>query len=478
MGAPRGLACGPHRRRRPRARRRRRRHVVGYVAAQAGDDYVFVLDGKALAGSVLALPAGGRARAVAGRRHRARFEVAPGPRARARRPGPLRAARRHVLARRDVRRRRSRDCRGLRELGVTAIELMPVATFPGERNWGYDGLYIFAPHPPTAARTGSRASSTRRTREGLAVILDVVYNHVGPGTEALTAFAPYFTDRHDTFWGDAIDYAQRGVREWAIQNAELWVRDYHVDGLRLDAVHAIFDDTRAARLRRARRTRARSNRRARHLRDGARRPAADRGVGPRRAVGRQLHHELHVLLTGEQEGYYADYGTVAALAARAARRARPSGSSSARRTTTRSATAPSATGCRRTRSASRCACVLFSPCTPLLFMGEEYGEQRPFQFFTDHIDPAIAEATREGRQARVRTPSRLLRRRRPRPAGRRRRSSARSSSRASPTRSTASCSRCGRSCRASSRCDADGAAASSHAPRHGRARRSTSTRRR
>jgi maltooligosyltrehalose trehalohydrolase len=131
----------------------------------------------------------------------------------------------------------------LRELGVTAIELMPVATFPGERGWGYDGLYTYAAHPAYGGPAALARLVDAAHANGLGVILDVVYNHVGPGDEALRAFGPYFTDRHETFWGDALDYSQRGVREWAIQNAEQWVRDFHVDGLRLDAVHAIFDDS-------------------------------------------------------------------------------------------------------------------------------------------------------------------------------------------------------------------------------------------
>src|SRR5262249_38853761 len=134
--------------------------------------------------------------------------------------------------------------RSLRELGITAIELMPVATFPGNRNWGYDGLYNFAPHPVYGGPEGLARLVDAAHRANLAVILDAVYNHIGPGSEAIAAFGPYFTDRHDTFWGAAIDYSRRGVREWAIQNAELWTRDYLIDGLRLDAVHAIYDDSR------------------------------------------------------------------------------------------------------------------------------------------------------------------------------------------------------------------------------------------
>ena len=103
---------------------------------------------------------------------------------------------------------------------------MPVATFPGNRNWGYDGLYNFAPHPAYGGPHGLARLVDAAHREGLAVILDVVYNHIGPGSEAIAAVGPYFTDRYDTFWGPAIDYSQRGVREWAIQNAEMWTHDY------------------------------------------------------------------------------------------------------------------------------------------------------------------------------------------------------------------------------------------------------------
>ena len=108
-------------------------------------------------------------------------------------------------------------------------------------------MYTSAPHPAYGGPARFRRFVDAAHRAGLAVLLDVVYNHVGPGSEALASFGPYFTDRYETFWGGAIDYSQRWVREWAIQNAEHWVRDYHVDGLRLDATHAVFDDTRAAR---------------------------------------------------------------------------------------------------------------------------------------------------------------------------------------------------------------------------------------
>ena len=288
--------------------------------------------------------------------------------------------------------------RALRELGVTAIELMPVATFPGSRGWGYDGVYAYAPHPAYGGPAGLARLVDAAHGEGLGVILDVVYNHVGPGSEAIAAFGPYFTDRHGTFWGDAIDYTRRGVREWAIQNALVWVREYGVDGLRLDATHAIFDEESDEHVL------AELARRVKEERPGTL-VIAETEIGDLRPIeawrhdaqwSDRLHHELHVLLTGEREGYYADYGTMDGLVE-----------------TLRGADArhvvcaqnPAQVGNRALgdrlpfdllRVAA--AVVLLSPGTPLLFMGEEHFEERPFQFFTDHVDPAIAAATREGRR--------------------------------------------------------------------------------
>ena len=286
--------------------------------------------------------------------------------------------------------------RGLRELGVTAIELMPVATFPGDRGWGYDGLYTSAVHPAYGGPHGLARLVDAAHAENLGVILDVVYNHVGPGDEALRAFGPYFTDRHETFWGDALDYSQRGVREWAIQNAEQWVHDFHVDGLRLDAVHAIVDESPlhvCAELKQ---------------RVGEALVIAEMEVDDWRPVEEwghdaqwtdRPHHELHVLLTGQQDGYYAGYGSVASLAEDLAGRGHDP-----RRSVicaqNHDQVGNRAVGDRLSEDALRVAAAvtLFAPCTPLLFMGEEWFESAPFQFFTDHIDPAIAEATREGRR--------------------------------------------------------------------------------
>jgi maltooligosyltrehalose trehalohydrolase len=284
----------------------------------------------------------------------------------------------------------------LRELGVTAIEVMPVATFPGERGWGYDGLYTYAPHPAYGGPDGFRRLVAAAHEAGLGVVVDVVYNHVGPGNEALTAFAPYFTDKHETFWGAALDYENRGVREWAAQNAEMWIRDYHCDGLRLDAVHAIFDDSPThicAELKQ---------------RVGDALVISEMSVDDWRPIDEwghdaqwadASHHELHVLLTGEREGYYEDYGSVTGLADDL----RGQGHEPRRLVVcaqNHDQVGNRAVGDRLPPEALKVAAAvtLFSTCTPLLFMGEETLEPHPFQFFTDHIDPGIAEATREGRR--------------------------------------------------------------------------------
>jgi maltooligosyltrehalose trehalohydrolase len=290
--------------------------------------------------------------------------------------------------------------RGLRELGVTAIELMPVATFPGERGWGYDGLYTFAPLQAYGGPAGLAQLVDAAHREGLGVILDVVYNHIGPGNEALRAFGPYFTERlGQTPWGDAIDYAQEGVREWALQNAELWVRDYRIDGLRLDAVHAVHDDSAVHVLAElADRVRAVDPEALVISEMGAPdfRPLTEWGHD---AIWLDnLHHALHVALTGERDGYYAPFdGSMAAIAAELTR---PEGPRIVAAAQNHDQVGNRAIGDRLPDAKRRLATavVLFSTFTPLLFQGDEYGEQAPFRFFTDHIDPFIADATREGRR--------------------------------------------------------------------------------
>jgi maltooligosyltrehalose trehalohydrolase len=288
--------------------------------------------------------------------------------------------------------------RGLRELGVTAVELMPVATFPGDRGWGYDGVYAYAPHPAYGGPEGLARLVDAAHAEGLGVVLDVVYNHVGPGSEALAAFGLYFTDRWETPWGDAMNFAEDGVREWAIQNACQWVRDYHVDGLRLDAVFAVHDEGPRHVLAELAERVHEVNPRAlviseTHLDD--RRPLEEWGHDAQWWDG--FHHALHALVTGEREGYYAPYGSVEARASAFAAPARERLVVCAQN---HDQVGNRALGDRLTREQLRVAahCVLLSPFSPLLFMGEEYGERRPFQFFSDHVDPAIAEATRTGRR--------------------------------------------------------------------------------
>lgn len=283
--------------------------------------------------------------------------------------------------------------RRLKELGVTAVELMPVATFPGNRGWGYDGLYLYAAHEAYGGPDGLARFVDAAHSQGLGVVLDVVYNHLGPGSETMAAFGPYFTDEHQTFWGSAIDYEQRGVREWAIGNAVMWTRDFKIDGLRLDAVHAIHDDSPVHVLRELR-----------ERVDGL--VTSEMGPDDFRPLEEwghdamwldNLHHELHVLLTDEHEGYYEDYGTMDGLVKELTRDQPERLIVCAQN---HDQVGNRAVGDRLPPAAHRVALavVLFSTATPLLFMGEEHDETAPFQFFTDHIDPSIADATREGRK--------------------------------------------------------------------------------
>jgi maltooligosyltrehalose trehalohydrolase len=283
---------------------------------------------------------------------------------------------------------------GLRDLGVTGIELMPVATFPGARGWGYDSLYTWAPHPAYGGPDGLARLVSAAHEEGLGVILDVVYSHLGPGSEAITDFGPYVTDRHGTPWGDALDYTQPAVREWAIQNAVMWTSDYGVDGLRLDATHAVLDDS-------PRHVLAELAERVRPALVTAETPTGD--LRPLEEWGHdaqwadELHHELHVLLTGEREGYYADYGSLDGLAAQL-ERTPPERLIVCSQNHDQIGNRAFGDRPPPEQLRLRAAVTLFAPQTPLLFQGEEYGEQRPFLFFTDHDDPALARATREGRR--------------------------------------------------------------------------------
>jgi maltooligosyltrehalose trehalohydrolase len=317
----------------------------------------------------------------------------------------------------------------LAELGVTAIELMPVADFPGRRGWGYDGVYFWAAHEAYGGPDGLQRLVDAAHRAGIGVILDLVLNHVGAsGEKAIRAFGPYFTDKYSTFWGEAINYDGEWsgpVREWAAQACEMWVRDLHVDGLRLDAIHAIFD-TGAEHIvaEVARRVHAERWSALVIAESGLNDPkvvrdAASGGWGCDAAWADDVHHAIRTLVTDEAEGYYAEFGTIGDLVHALRDPHVHDGRWSEFRK--RRFGAP-ATGCpperfvvfdqnhdqvgnralgdRLPREARPLAafCTLLSPYTPMLWMGEEYGEDAPFQFFTDHIDEEIATATREGRR--------------------------------------------------------------------------------
>jgi maltooligosyltrehalose trehalohydrolase len=284
----------------------------------------------------------------------------------------------------------------LEKLGVTAIELMPVATFPGDRGWGYDVLYTYATHPAYGGPDGLARLVDAAHSEGLAVILDVVYNHLGPGSDAITAFGPYVTERHETPWGGAIDYSRPAVREWAIQNAELWVHDFRVDGLRLDAVFAIFDGDSPKHVLAELRERLPDTLLIAEQQEGDLRPIQEWSFDAQSADG--FHHELHVALTGERQGHYAHHdGRLTSLAAEV-ERTPPERLVYCSQNHDQVGNRAAGDRPKPDELEIRAATLLFAPQTPLLFMGEEYGEQRPFQYFADHVDPSIAEATREGRR--------------------------------------------------------------------------------
>jgi maltooligosyltrehalose trehalohydrolase len=319
---------------------------------------------------------------------------------------------------------------GLASLGVTAIEIMPIAEFPGRHGWGYDGVYLSAAQSSYGGPHALLELISAAHAEGLAVILDVVYNHVGAsGVTALEAYGPYFTEKYETPWGRAINYDDAycdPVREWVLQSAAGWVRDFGIDGLRLDAIHAIFDSS-------AEHIVEAVARRVHAVRQDAlviaesglndprvMRPRARGGYGCDAAWADDFHHALRTLVTDDRDGYYAEFGHVADLAKAYRRPHVHDGTYSSFRRRRFGAPADDvpverfvvfsqnhdqvgnrAFGDRIPAPARALAalCTLVAPFVPLLFMGEEYGEEAPFQFFSDHIDPEIAEATREGRRA-------------------------------------------------------------------------------
>ena len=322
----------------------------------------------------------------------------------------------------------------LAQLGVTAIEVMPVAEFPGARGWGYDGVYISAAQSSYGGPLEFARLVAAAHRHGLAVILDVVYNHLGAsGVTAMEAFGPYFTAKYETPWGKAINYDDAycdPVREWVCQSAEGWVRDFGVDGLRLDAIHAIFDaGTEHIVAAVARRVHAVNRDRYVIAESGTNDPVVMRprdrgGWNCDAAWADDFHHSLRTLITEDRDGYCADFGLMAQMAKAFHRPHVDDGEYSPFRKRRFGAPAEDvpperfvvfsqnhdqvgnrAFGDRMPAAARPLAafCTLLSPFVPLLFMGEEYGELAPFQFFSNHIDPEIAAATREGRRSEFAT---------------------------------------------------------------------------
>jgi len=319
--------------------------------------------------------------------------------------------------------------RGLRELGVTAIELMPVAEFPGRHGWGYDGVYISAAYSAYGGPVGLQRLVDAAHAEGLAVILDVVYNHLGAsGVQAMEAFGPYLTGKYATPWGKAVNLDDRDadpVREWILQSAEGWIRDFHVDGLRLDAIHALNDGSAehiVAAL--SRRVHAANPDAIVIAESGMNdpkvvRPPEQGGWGCDAVWADDFHHALRVALTGEAEGWYEEFTDLGTLVKafhrphvhdgtfstfRARRFGAPADDVAPERFVVFAAdhdqVGNRAFGDRLPPPARPLAALLTSlaPFTPMIFQGEEYGERAPFQFFSDHIDREIADATREGRR--------------------------------------------------------------------------------
>jgi maltooligosyltrehalose trehalohydrolase len=324
----------------------------------------------------------------------------------------------------------------LKDLGVTAIELMPVAQFPGERNWGYDGVYPYAVQASYGGPLGLKRLVDACHQHGIAVALDVVYNHLGPEGNYLADFAPYFTDLYKTPWGQAINFDDAEsdeVRRYFTDNALQWVTDYHVDALRLDAIHAIVDPSARTSLEELS---SAVHAKAEELgRDVYLIPEDNRndtrvvkspevgGWGLDSVWNDDFHHSLHVLLTGERDAYYQDFSGVGDLAGAyregfvysgqySKYRRKRYGISSKRIPAKRfvvfsqnhDQVGNRSVGDRPSQSLSfeqlklAAGTVLLSPYIPLLFMGEEYAETAPFQYFVSHGDPALIEAVREGRK--------------------------------------------------------------------------------
>jgi maltooligosyltrehalose trehalohydrolase len=329
----------------------------------------------------------------------------------------------------------------LADLGITTIELMPIAQFPGNRNWGYDGVYPYAVHNSYGSPRDLQELVDAAHARGLAVALDVVYNHLGPEGNYLRDFAPYFTEHYKTPWGAAINFDgphSDHVRRFFIQNSLYWLENFHFDALRLDAIHGIFDASAtpflaelstqvqqlADRLGRKISLIAESD-----LNDArVLRPVNDGGLGMDSQWSDDFHHSVHTLLTGERTGYYEDFGDLKQLSTTLQQGWFYDGKFSPHRLRRHGNSPPPFKGshfvvCTQNHDqignralGERLGCLvdfeslklaaaanLLSPFVPLLFMGEEYGDTAPFRYFTSHGDPALAEAVRRGRTEEFRS---------------------------------------------------------------------------
>jgi len=324
----------------------------------------------------------------------------------------------------------------LAELGVTAIELMPIAQFPGTRNWGYDGAYPYAVQNSYGGPQGLKRLVNACHQRGMAIVLDVVYNHMGPEGNYLEDFGPYFTARYQTPWGRALNFDgphSDEVRRFFIKNALRWVSEFHVDALRLDALHAILDtssypfieELAACVHEEAKRLHRNVYLIAESAANDVRlvRPRGVGGYGLDAQWNEDFHHSLHALLTGERTGYYQDFGELQHLVKALREGFVYSGQYSAycrRRHGSSSRDVPPSKmvvfaqnhdqvgnrllGERLSQLVSleklklAAGVTLLSPFLPLIFMGEEYGEFAPFFYFVNHSDPDLIEAVRRGRR--------------------------------------------------------------------------------
>ena len=324
----------------------------------------------------------------------------------------------------------------LKDLGITAIEIMPVAQFPGDRNWGYDGVFPYAVQNSYGGPDKLKQLVDACHKQGIAVIMDVVYNHLGPEGNYLANFAPYFTNKYRPIWGEALNFDEEysdGVRNFFIENALYWLREYHIDALRLDAIHGIFEMGARPFLQEMADAVAQfSEQEGRKFYLTAEsdlndvrvlRPKELGGYGMDSQWCDDFHHALHALLTGETDRYYQDFGQIQQLVKSfkegfiydgqyAPHRQRRHGNSAKDQpahqfivfSQNHDQTGNRIGGDRLSHLISfdglklAAATVLLSPFLPFLFMGEEYGETAPFLYFVSHSDPDLIEAIRQDKE--------------------------------------------------------------------------------